>query len=125
MNIGAKIYYDKLTGNVIVNTGERSGNVVETTTEQDFAVYSELSERVVDTVGMIQLGYGSHSSDFLAGGIITKVDLNTLKPLFTYPETSEEPTEPKPSLSQEVEDIKKRQDLMQQALDDLVFGGAL
>lgn len=122
MNIGAKIYYDKFTGNVIINTGERSGNVVETTTEQDFAVYTELSERVPDTIGMIQLEFGEYASDVSAGGVITKVDLNTLKPLFTYPTTDSEP-EPQPSLSQKVDDIEKRQDLMQEALDNLLMGG--
>lgn len=124
MNIGAKIYYDKFTGNVIVNTGERSGNVIETTTEQDFAVYSELSERVPDTVGMIQLGYGDYASDFGAGGFINRIDLDTLKPLFTYiDEQPEVPTAPQKPLSEEIKEVKERQDIMQDALDALLMGG--
>ncbi len=122
MNIGAKIYYEKETGNVLVNTGERSGNVVETSVEQDFVVYAELAKRVRETVGMIQLEYGEYAPDISSGGVITKVDLNTLKPLFTYPTPDAEP-EPQPSLSQKVDDIEKRQDLMQDALDNLLMGG--
>lgn len=122
MKIGAKIYYDKNTGNVIVNTGERSGVVVETTVEQDFEIYRDLAQRFPESVGMIQLGYGEYDSDVSAGGVISKVDLITLKPLFTYPTPDTEP-EPQPSLSQKVDDIEKRQDLMQEALDNLLMGG--
>lgn len=64
MQIGAKIYWDKLTGNVILNTGERSGDVIETTREQDFATYVVLSERVPESVGLIQLEYGQHRDKF-------------------------------------------------------------
>ena len=34
MQIGRRIYYDKTTGNVILDTGEREGHVVPTTVEQ-------------------------------------------------------------------------------------------
>lgn len=64
MRIGRKIYYDKATGNVLVDTGERSGNVVETTIVQDFAVYVALVERVPETVGVLQLQYGEHAENF-------------------------------------------------------------
>ncbi|MFD2171435.1 hypothetical protein [Tumebacillus lipolyticus] len=64
MQIGRKIYYDKAIGNVLVDTGERSGNVVETTIEQDFAAYFALAERVPETVGMLQLQYGEHADNF-------------------------------------------------------------
>lgn len=125
MEIGAKIYYDKETGNVILNTGERSGSVVETTWEQDFSAYAVLNERVPSTVGMIQLEYGAYAADRAEGGIITSVNLETLEPLFTYPdpEQPEVPTEPQKSLSEEVKAVKERQDIMQGALDALLMGG--
>ncbi|WP_339197889.1 hypothetical protein MKY95_07640 [Paenibacillus sp. FSL P4-0176] len=125
MEIGAKIYYDKETGNVILNTGDRSGSVVETTWEQDFSAYAVLNERVPSTVGMIQLEYGAYAADRAEGGIITSVNLETLEPLFTYPdpEQPEVPTEPQKSLSEEVKAVKERQDIMQGALDALLMGG--
>jgi hypothetical protein len=64
MQIGRKIYYDKITGNILVDTGERQGNVVETTVEQDFQTYLVLSERVPETVGVIQLSYGQFANEF-------------------------------------------------------------
>lgn len=62
--IGRKIYFDKLTGNVLVDTGERSGSVRETTTEEDFQTYLVLAERVPETVGCLQLEYGQDSDKF-------------------------------------------------------------
>ncbi len=122
MQIGRRIYYDKSTGEVIVDTGERSGDVVETTIDQDFMTYISLLERSRESVGMVQLDYGAYAADFSAGAMVSKIDLNNLTPLFVYP-TPDEPSEPQPSLSQKVDDIEKRQDLMQEALDNLLMGG--
>lgn len=126
MQIGAKIYYDKETGNVLLNTGDRSGSVVETTWEQDYESYAVLKERVPESLGMIQLEYGAYASDRAEGGVITSINLETLEPLFTYPEPDPEtPIEPRPSLAQQVDELGKQQQLMQQAIDDLVMGGML
>lgn len=62
--IGRRIYYDKTTGNVILDTGERIGAVIETTIDQDFETYQILKERVRDTVGVIRLEYGQYAQDF-------------------------------------------------------------
>ncbi|MGF6356756.1 hypothetical protein ABIE27_004680 [Paenibacillus sp. 4624] len=104
MDVGARIYYEKSTGNVILNTGQRSGDVIETTVEQDFDSYKVLAERVQQTVGMVQLDYGAYSADYAEGGVITRIDLDTLEPLFTYPNPvdPEKPTEPRPALSEQV-----------------------
>lgn len=64
MDIGRKIYYETLTGNTLVDTGERSGSVIETTEDQDFEVYTALQGRVKDTVGCLQLDYGQLASNF-------------------------------------------------------------
>ncbi|SLJ98092.1 MULTISPECIES: hypothetical protein [unclassified Paenibacillus] len=125
MNIGRRIYYDKSTGEVLLNTGERSGNVVETTIDQDFSTYTALLDRSRDSVGVIQLEYGEYSSDFTEGGIVSRINLETLKPLFTYPDPSqpEVPTDPQKPLSEEIKEVKERQDIMQDALDALLMGG--
>ncbi|MGF9697565.1 hypothetical protein [Paenibacillus sp. MABNR03] len=104
MEIGARIYYGKETGIVIQEVGERSGVVVETTTEQDFAAYIALAERVPDTVGMIQFEYKEHEQDREIGGRIARIDLETLEPLFMYPDSNEPevPQEPRPAKSTQV-----------------------
>jgi hypothetical protein len=64
MQIGRKIYYDKATGNVYVTTAEMSGDVVETTQEQDFQTYTALHGIDPATVGMIQLEFGQYADKF-------------------------------------------------------------
>ncbi|MCM3133767.1 hypothetical protein M3629_13315 [Paenibacillus polysaccharolyticus] len=89
MQIGMKIYYEKQTGNVIVNTGERTGDVIPTTEEQDVATYFILKEHAPETVGMIQFKYGEFTADYAEGGVITRIDLDTLEPLVTYSKQTE------------------------------------
>ena len=64
MKIPRKIYYEKTTGNILQDCGERQGSVIETTVDQDFQSYVSLSERVKDTVGVIQLSYGEYADKF-------------------------------------------------------------
>ncbi|MDE3837946.1 hypothetical protein C0966_00805 [Bacillus methanolicus] len=91
--IGRKIYYDKSTGNVILDTGEMIGAVVETTIEQDFETYEALKERVRDTVGVIQLEYGQYAADFAqCNGY--RVNPQTLELEFSYPDPNQPTQEP-------------------------------
>jgi len=86
--IGRRLYYDNQSGNIIVDTGERSGSVIETTTEQDFAAYVALSERNPDTVGCLKLEYGQYAEDFAqCNGY--RVDPVTQQVLFSYPDPNE------------------------------------
>lgn len=107
MEIGRRLYYDKKTGNIIVDTGERSGDVLETTQEQDFEVYKSLAERVPETVGVIELEYGQYRQDFIEG-VLTRIDPETKDLMFSYPDPQEpgEPTPPQPALSKQVTLLK-------------------
>jgi hypothetical protein len=107
--IGRKIYYDKATGNVILDTGEKTGAVVETTIDQDFETYQALKERVRDTVGVIQLEYGQYAQDFAeCNGY--RVNPQTLELEFSYPDpNATEPQEPvyqKP-LTEQIEELRQ------------------
>lgn len=92
--IGRKIYYEKATGNVILDTGEKMGAVIETTIDQDFETYQALKERVRDAVGVIQLEYGQYAEDFAqCNGY--RVNPQTLELEFSYPDpNTTEPQEP-------------------------------
>ncbi|WP_432199228.1 hypothetical protein [Anoxybacillus gonensis] len=107
--IGRKIYYDKETGNVILDTGEMMGNVVGTTIDQDFEIYAALKERVRDTVGVIQLEFGQYAQDFAeCSGY--RVNPQTLELEFSYPDpNATEPQEPvyRKPLSEELEETKQ------------------
>ena len=115
IKIGRKIYFDKQTGNIIVDTGEREGFVVESTIKQDFKTYTALAERVPETVSVIQLEYGQYYQDFVEC-ISVRVNIEKLAELpddrkhealeFTYPDPNQEepPEEPiyQPPLSEVV-----------------------
>ena len=92
MEIGRKIFFDILTGNIIFDTGEREGSAVETTAEHDIATFSTLSERNRETFGVLELPFGAYASDFSEGRLIG-VDLVTNEPIFSYPNPNE-PIEP-------------------------------
>lgn len=110
MQIGKNIYYEKATGHIIVDTGERQGSVVETTTEQDFQSYQALADRVPETVGKISLEFGQYSEDFRNSSGY-RVNLDTLELEFDYTEPSELPVYQKP-LTEEVEELKQVIDIM-------------
>jgi hypothetical protein len=108
MQIGRKIYFDKATGNVIIDTGERQGSVVPTTVEQDIAAYTALSERNRDTFDVIELPFGALAQDFAeSSGYNVNIETGTLE--FQYRDQNEPDVEQpfRAPLSQEVEKLKQ------------------
>lgn len=64
MQIGSAIYYEKSTGNVILNTGDKQGDVVATTEDQDFAQYTALQPYQRSAVGVLQINFGDNVQNF-------------------------------------------------------------
>jgi hypothetical protein len=65
LQIGRKIYYEKANGVIVWDKGEMSGDVVETTLEQDEVTMPILS--ALDTkgqLGILQLDYGAQANSF-------------------------------------------------------------
>lgn len=94
MQIGRKIYFEKSTGNVLLNTGEMQGDVRITTVDEDFQSFIPLQNRTKDSVGLIQLDYGQLSDKFSTctgySVDITKnpIDASAIIFTFTTPEAS-------------------------------------
>jgi hypothetical protein len=125
MQVGRRIYYEKITGNIIVDTGERSGAIIETTSEQDFAAYTALAERVPETVGVIELGYGQNAEDFAqCNGY--RIDPDTNEILFSYPDpnTPEAPPVYRKPLSEEIEQVKQENSQIRTELEQVKADGA-
>jgi hypothetical protein len=121
--IGRKIFYDKFTGNVITDTGERQGAVRDTTIEQDIATYKVLSERNRDTIEVLLLPFGARKQDFAeCNGY--RVNPETRELEFSYPSESEQPeiVYQKP-MSEEIKELKAQLQVTQSALDFLLMGG--
>ena len=117
MQIGRRIYYEILTGNILVDTGERQGFVRETSVDDDIENYKVLSERNRETFDFVELEFGQYRQDFMeCSGY--RVNPDTLKLEFSYPDPNEEePQEPvyQKSLSEEVEELR-------QIIDTLIGG---
>jgi hypothetical protein len=89
MQIGRRLYYDKFTGEILVDTGERSGNVIETTKEYDISVHNILSERDVNSYDVIELNYGEYKQDFLKSNVF-RINPETKVVEFSYPNPENE-----------------------------------
>jgi hypothetical protein len=124
VKIGRKIFYDLITGNVILNTGEREGSVVDTTIEQDIASFKDLNERVRSTFDVIELNHGELSGDFSSSNGV-RVNLTTKTLEFSYPDPNVPSVEPvyQAPLSEQLQILEERQSATENALLDLLLGG--
>lgn len=91
--IGTKVYYCNITGNVLKVIGDMRGYVKETSFEQDCAIYNELNERDVKSIGLIQHAYGEFS-ELTKGSTGFTVDLETGQLVLTFEPLPQEPQEP-------------------------------
>lgn len=82
--IGRKLYYELSTGNVVLDTGEREGSVVETSIDEDFYTYTELQPYVLENVGVIQLQFGDFYDKFL--NFNPRINLSTTEILWDVKE---------------------------------------
>ena len=102
--IGTKIYYCLLTGNVIKIIGDMQGYVRETTFDEDYEIYSELKEREKSSIGLLTFEYGEYPK-LSQGSTGVMVNLETKELIFSYEELPQEPQEPT-----EIELIKTEQE---------------
>ena len=91
--LGTKIYYCLLTGNVIKIISDMQGYVRETSFDEDIEIYTELKERDKNTIGLLEFEYGEYPKlSQNASGVM--VDLKTKELIFSYEELPQEPIEP-------------------------------
>lgn len=62
--IGRRIYFDKVTGDIILDTGDRQGDILVTTVERDIESYKVLTERNRTTFDVLELPFGEYAQDF-------------------------------------------------------------
>ena len=91
--IGTKIYYCLVTGNVIKIIGDMQGYVKETTFDEDIEIYTELKERDKDSIGLLQFNYGEYPKlSQNSTGVMVNVETKEL--IFSYEELPTPPQEP-------------------------------
>ena len=127
--IGTKIYYCLLTGNVIKIIGDMQGYVKETSFDEDYEIYSELKEREKSSIGLLIFEFGEYPK-LSKGSTGVMVNLETKELEFSYEELPQEPTEPteieiiKDKISTlEVENkiLKQELSITQDAINELIF----
>ena len=127
--IGTKIYYCLLTGNVVKIIGDMMGCVKETAFDEDIEIYTELKERDKDSIGLLQFNYGEYPKlSKNSSGVI--VDLETKELIFSYEELPTQPIEPTweeemenkiSILEAENETLKQELSITQDAVNELIF----
>lgn len=120
MNVGRTIFYDIDTGEILVDTFEKTGNASYKEPEYYIPKYWRLSERNKGTFDYIELPYGAYAQDFREGRLI-KIDPESQELIFEYPnpENPDEPIIPEKPLSVEIEEVKQENQLLQQSLLEL------
>nr|DAF86616.1 MAG TPA: hypothetical protein [Siphoviridae sp. ctcx61] len=124
--IGTKIYYCLLTGNVIKIIGDMQGYVKETTFDEDYEIYTELKERNKSSIGLLTFDYGEYPK-LSKGSTGVMVNLETKELIFSYEELPQEPTEIEKIkekisiLEAENKTLKQELSITQDAINELIF----
>ena len=110
-----RIYYLKVDGRVILDTGEAEGWVNQTTTEDDWRIYSELSKYNKSEVDYIELKWGEFKTEF-AECTSYRVNVDTKQLEFDYTPIPEPPDVPHtPTVHERLDALEKtneEQDLL-------------
>lgn len=114
--IGTKIYYCLLTGNVIKIIGDCQGYVKETTFDEDIEIYTELKERNRGSIGLLTFNYGEYPK-LSKGSTGVMVNLKTKELIFNYDELPTPPQEPT-----EIELIKEKISILEAENESLKEG---
>ena len=114
--IGTKIYYCLLTGNVIKIIGDCQGYVRETTFDEDHEIYSELKEREKSSIGLLTFKYGEYPK-LSKGSTGVMVNLETKELIFSYEELPTPPQEPT-----EIEKIQEKISILEAENESLKEG---
>ena len=91
--IGTKVYYCNLTGNVLQIIGDSQGYVIETTFDEDYEIYAKLKERDKNSIGLLKFEYGEYPK-LSQGSTGVMVNLETKELIFSYEELPTPPQEP-------------------------------
>lgn len=132
MEIGTKIYFEKNTGNVIMQTGDMRGCVVETTTEQDFVNYEALKKYDKNAVGKIQLEYGEFGKLMEENKANSyKVDVSEKEPKLMFEwidystgEPAERPKSELEIMQEKITEQEERISALSNTLDEVILGQA-
>lgn len=88
MEIGRRIYYDVQTGDILLDAGEREGDVRVTTIDEDVLEIEVLSALPRESFDVVELPFGSLREQFLSCKSF-KINVISKEIEFIYPEVGE------------------------------------
>lgn len=101
--IGKRIYYLKVDGRVVLDTGEAEGWVNPTTSEDDWRIYTELQKYNPEEVDYIELKWGEFKTEF-AESTSYKINIDRKEIEFDYTPIPDSPDVPrKPSIHERMD----------------------
>lgn len=121
--LGKRIYFLKVDGRVVLDTGEAEGWVNPTTTEDDWRIYTELSKYNKSEVDYIELQFGEFKTEFSeCTSYRVNVDTKTLE--FDYTPIPEPPDVPHTPTVHErldaLEQVNAEQDMLIMEMSSLM-----
>lgn len=125
--VPARIYYRKSDGKVLVHEREEHYSEIVRDKEADQGNYVNLSQMNLDAYDYIDLEMGQHKQEF-EEGYIYKVDTETKGLVFNYDKIIGEDEEEEDDvyrlpISEQLEEIKARQEATEMALMMMMEGG--
>ena len=121
--LGKRIYYLKVDGRVVLDTGEAEGWVNPTTTEQDWKIYTELQKYNKTEVDYIELQFGEFKTEF-AECTSYRVNVETKTLEFDYTPVPEPPEVPHtPTIHERLdalEQVNAEQDMLIMEMSSLM-----
>ncbi len=115
---GKKIFYDKTTGIVLFDSGERT-EYFSLPAERYFEIYPELRSLNISEVGILELEYGQYLQDF-AESVGFRVNPETKTLEFSYPDPNapEEPPVFQRPLTEQIAELTQRQVTMNRTIEE-------
>lgn len=118
---GRWIYFDKVNGEVLHDTGEVHHTDPDYEAKRDpFSSIKKLIERDPESVGIIKLEPGEYAQDF-SEGALARVNPDSLKLEFIYfnPNDPEVPTVPQLPLTEQVSALKTENETLKNRVSDV------
>lgn len=108
MDVGRMIFFDKITGAKIIDTGQWMNVKAKKTIEQQIETYPTLSERNRETFDVLELEYGAYTQEFTEASSY-RVNPETKKLEFAYDTApGDEPVYEFIPFSEQIETMKGR-----------------
>lgn len=117
--LGRRFYWVKLTGNIVAQRGEMAAGI-ESTKEEDFAVYVELKPYDPEAIEMTTFEPGQYAEDFAkAESWLFDPDTGQIRFIFPDPDNPEVPTSPQPPLTEQVTALKNENESLKSRVSDV------